>query len=321
MKYISIVFFFIISNTFAQTLSDNLLLHYSFNGNANDDSANSHDGINSGATFGLDRFGNPNSAAYFDGIDDYIDLPNLLALKPDLPVTFSFWIKYSSSDPSNRAVFNTSFEEDRSSGVSFNTQISTGTYGVSFGDGTYNYTSATRRSFNSTETIENDNWHHVVAIVNSATNMQIFIDCKDFGGNYHGTGGNLEYSNTSGSIGRRDRDLSIPAEYFQGAIDDFMYWDRELTLYEINSLCNQLDTSEFSLNENHIILYPNPTSEILNIKTTIELDYISIYNLFGQLVFFDSFKNKINIGNLLAGIYLIEFSFENKVERKKIIVK
>lgn len=51
------------------------------------------------------------------------------------------------------------------------------------------------------------------------------------------------------------------------------------------------------------------------------MKYISIYNSFGQLVFFDSFKSKINIGDLLSGIYLIEFSFENKVERKKIIVK
>lgn len=59
--------------TFAN-LSDGLILHYTFNGNANDTTGNGYDGIVYGATLTVDRFGNPDSAYSFDGIDDYIDM-------------------------------------------------------------------------------------------------------------------------------------------------------------------------------------------------------------------------------------------------------
>ena len=101
MKNILIFLLLSISGVSSQDLSDNLLLHYEFNGNAIDSSDNDYHGPISGVIFGLDRNGNPNSAAYFDGIDDFIDLPNLTELKPDLPVSFSFWIKYDNPNYQN----------------------------------------------------------------------------------------------------------------------------------------------------------------------------------------------------------------------------
>jgi hypothetical protein len=57
-------------------LTDGLLAYYPFNGNANDVTGNSHDGMVYGATLTPDRFGNPNSAYSFDGINDYIGVTN-----------------------------------------------------------------------------------------------------------------------------------------------------------------------------------------------------------------------------------------------------
>ena len=51
-----------------------LIAYYPFNNNANDESGNGHDGIVYGATPTTDRFGNPNSAYSFDGIDNYINI-------------------------------------------------------------------------------------------------------------------------------------------------------------------------------------------------------------------------------------------------------
>jgi hypothetical protein len=53
---------------------EGLVAYYPFNGNANDESGNGNHGTVRGATLTQDRFGNPNSAYYFDGIDDVIDL-------------------------------------------------------------------------------------------------------------------------------------------------------------------------------------------------------------------------------------------------------
>ena len=55
-------------------LSTGLVVHYDFDGDADDQSVNGHDGTVYGATLTVDRFGNANSAYHFDGIDDYIDM-------------------------------------------------------------------------------------------------------------------------------------------------------------------------------------------------------------------------------------------------------
>lgn len=49
-----------------------LVAYYPFSGNADDESGNDYHGTVSGATLVDDIFGNPNSAYYFDGIDDII---------------------------------------------------------------------------------------------------------------------------------------------------------------------------------------------------------------------------------------------------------
>lgn len=44
--------------------------------------------------------------------------------------------------------------------------------------------------------------------------MKIIVNCVDSGGEYSGFGGQLVYSLTPGSLGRHDRDIYAPANYF-----------------------------------------------------------------------------------------------------------
>lgn len=231
--FFSIFQLFLIVNIFAQNLEDGLLVYYPFDDNFQDISGNNNDAINNGAVFGEDRQGNPNSACYFDGLDDFINLPNIASLKPDLPVSFSFWIKYESDG--YRPVFNTSFEEDKSSGVYFNSN-SMGNYSVSFGDGSDFYSSSTRSTFISEANAAINVWHFLVVVVESSRQIKIFEDCKEYRGTYSGTGGNLQYSSNAGSIGRHDRNTSLPADFFKGAIDEFRYWNRALNDEDIAEL-------------------------------------------------------------------------------------
>ena len=57
-------------------LDSGLVACYPFNGNANDQSGNGYNGIVNGATLTSDRFGNPNSAYTFNGINNYIYAPD-----------------------------------------------------------------------------------------------------------------------------------------------------------------------------------------------------------------------------------------------------
>src|SRR6478672_779804 len=159
----------------SQDLTDQLLVHYPFDGNTNDVSGHDYHATPFGATLAPDRDGNPNSAYYFDGFDDYINFPNLDALKPVLPVSFSFWIKYDSTDYDHQVVFNTSYEENHATSVVFNAQSGTGKYVINFADGQYFYGASSRRSYVSNRTIETTDWHHITVIVNSAADMKIYV--------------------------------------------------------------------------------------------------------------------------------------------------
>lgn len=56
--------------------TDGLSGWWSFNSSANDESVNGNNGTVNGAISVDDRFGSVNSAYYFDGIDDYIEIPH-----------------------------------------------------------------------------------------------------------------------------------------------------------------------------------------------------------------------------------------------------
>jgi hypothetical protein len=78
----------------AQTLpTEGLVGYFPFNGNANDESGNAHHGTVYGATPTTDRFGNPNSAYYFNGVDNYIVLPENIITGKDSVFEISFWYK------------------------------------------------------------------------------------------------------------------------------------------------------------------------------------------------------------------------------------
>ncbi|MBU8891476.1 MAG: LamG domain-containing protein [Bacteroidales bacterium] len=69
---------------------DPAIAYYPFNGNTNDYSENENHAINHGADLTSDRFGNPNSAYDFDGLNDYMQLTNTLDASNGL--SFSFWV-------------------------------------------------------------------------------------------------------------------------------------------------------------------------------------------------------------------------------------
>jgi Concanavalin A-like lectin/glucanases superfamily/Secretion system C-terminal sorting domain len=301
-------------------INENLLLYYSFDGNANDLSGNDYHGAPNGVSYGDDRFGNPNSAVLFDGIDDFIDFPNQTALKPQFPLSFSFWIKYESNSVNDRAVFDTSFQDDFSSGVWFNSQSSSGRHAVNHGDGSPFYNSSSRRTYVSNEEIEISVWRHVAVVIRSSTDMEIYINCKNFGGEHSGSGGNLEYASSSGSLGRHDRDLGAAPLYFKGSLDDFRYWDRAITISEIIELCDP-SLGITDLSEESVKIYPNPAMDVVNIESTnIDFNTYKIYNITGQVLRNENYTSTIYIDGFSEGVYYLQLIAGNTVLTKKILI-
>jgi hypothetical protein len=72
-------------------------------------------------------------------------------------------------------------------------------------------------------------------------------------------------------------------------------------------------------------VYPNPTSDILNIKSINEIDNISVFNLLGQEVAkFETneiIDSSINISDLESGLYLVKISAGDKTETLRVTKK
>ena len=61
-------------------LENGLMAYYPFNGDATDASGNGNNAVFNNATLTDDYKGNPNSAYYFNGVDNYMQIPNSTSL-------------------------------------------------------------------------------------------------------------------------------------------------------------------------------------------------------------------------------------------------
>jgi gliding motility-associated-like protein len=224
-----------------QDLSNGLLLHYNFSGNADDVSGNNMHGVVDGAVLTAGKDGSPNTAYSFDGLNDLINFPNDNFLKPSLPITFSATFMLSNVPPGSHIIVNTDFSLNTYFGAWLGTNADMKlhlSYGAGFPDRT---SPSDRRTFSTTNSINVGQWYNVVAIIRGATDMEIWIDCVKQNGTYSGTGSNSDLLyNTSPSINGGLGMVDIagsPPYYMKGAIDDFKYWNRSLSLEETAIAC------------------------------------------------------------------------------------
>ncbi len=71
-----------------------------------------------------------------------------------------------------------------------------------------------------------------------------------------------------------------------------------------------------------IFVYPNPTQNMLSIKTELSIKEIAIYDILGQKYFSKTFESNINISQLPKGVYFLKLTDEsNKVHIQKFIKK
>jgi hypothetical protein len=194
----------------------NLIAYYPLDGDAKDKSSNRNDGTVYGAKLTLDRFGRSDRAYVFDGVDDYIDIPDELLPSDDSDLAFSLWIKtlnrfepiLSNSDGSSKGRFECRTDETLHAGVFYIFIGDDGLVGNHF------------KLFAESK-INDNNWHHIAVLRESGV-WKIFID------------GKMEASKNSDYLISNKLDLrlgSIGADrkpYFTGKIDDIRFYDYTL---------------------------------------------------------------------------------------------
>lgn len=312
---------------FSQGLTDGLLAYYKFNGDAVDYSGNGYHATVNGPLLVEDENGNPGSAYYFDGVDDYIDLPNVSALKPEFPFTYSIVVKLENITQVGSCMFTNDFEENNYHGShAAMSSDGTGRIALTVGGGQGGTSPNNRRTKWSDAGIVPLKWYRLTFITRGATDMDIYIDCVNAGGWYEGTGSTqIAYSSVQGSFGRKDANVGLPPYYFEGTISDFAFWNRELTVDEVESLCSGILGVESTLNGNsdHVI-YPNPTNGQFTLNFPTEQHYVvEVFDALGRMVSTEEYENisstSIELDN--PGLYTLVIRSQTGNSGQKLVVQ
>ncbi|MFH2143869.1 MAG: LamG-like jellyroll fold domain-containing protein [Bacteroidota bacterium] len=320
--YNLLIIILFVTHLYAQSFSDSLLLHYNFsNGQAIDLSGNGFHGIVN-ATSSTDRFGIAGKALHFNGIDEFVELPNVSELKPQLPVSIAFWVKFDTLLFKNTWVFNSDYQDNLYSGVWAGYNPNNSLFSVEYGDGGNTDPNHRRSKGTDVFNIYTKTWYLFVAVVMGPLDMDIYIDCEIISGVYSGNGGALSYSSNPGYIGLIDRATTSP-DYFMGDIDELWYWNRAITPYDINEICNITSESEINKLEKEIKIFPNPTSDQVTISLPENFDFyrIDFYNSLGILTFSSTEIENIDLNSLSNGVYVINVVNSNNgvIGRKSFI--
>ena len=208
--------------------SCNLIAYYPFNGNANDESGNGHDGTVNGATLTTDIEGNPDSAYSFDGNGDYIEVLHSSDLSPTNQITFSTWAyREDWSTYSQEKILSKTHAGGYSIGAD-SYDIPIGNIGVQvFRNNSYAspYISASSLA---------SGWHHFAGTYDGRY-LKFYVDGElknsdDAGNNYP-----VQYNYNSSLIIASEADESVGEQqwYFDGKIDEVKIWNCALSAEEI----------------------------------------------------------------------------------------
>ncbi len=243
MKILLCCFLLMTEFCFAQVnLKQGLQAYYPFNGNANDESGNNNNPVKNNATITADRFGNPNSAYHFNGLYQYMQIPNKPSLNFGKEISLSVWVRptgfYYGICHASQLI--------SKGGGNYNP----GNYALRFDDVLYtagNGCNGTvcdtlHQNFRGTGTvlkpypgefIKKNKWYNVL-YSNDGKTAKLYVDCE------------LKYSVTFPETFTNNEDLFFGKsddEFFpfwlNGDLDEIRIYNRALTAEEIFLLCHE----------------------------------------------------------------------------------
>lgn len=240
-------------------LTNGLIAYYPFNGNANDASGNGNNGVVYGAQPTTDRLGYSNSAYYFNGSNEYISIPPVVALSNAVQATISMWVEDLS--PIQTGSFLGDWNETNG-GIYLNDYL-----GVNFGIAILPNGQITT----STSTLVGS-WHHVVVVFDgtqsgNATRLTYYQD---------GISNILTFPYTiPATLGGGASSILIgarqvygsPGDFFLGLIDDIRIYNRALSDGEVQQLYLIEAPAIVSINKAVYLASPN-----LKVGTNYQLE-------------------------------------------------
>jgi len=286
-----------------------LVAYYPFNGNANDESGNGHNGIVFDATLTNDRNGNPDSAYLFDGINDYIDIGDW---ENGGPMSFTFWARWDAYHNYSRIV-------DLGNGSSSNNiVVSQRQSNDELFFSIYLGSSETKMY---TSTITPSQWDFYSATVDVSGVMTLYKNGQEIAQKLDGVTPNF-LLRTEQFIGKSNFSQD---GYFQGAIDELSIYKTALTETEVLNLYNDylLDVTDEQINPSNSFYIYNNSLNFNDQQNVFEIKRIVIYNLLAQEVMKSSeIQLEMPLNFLDKGVYILKVeNINGLITTKKFVIQ
>jgi len=281
-------------------LDSGLVAFYPFNGDANDYSGYSPNGINNGAHLTPDHNGDADRAYYFDGIASRINVTKDEFVNNALSV--SFFIRITD-------ILTYTFCAACSDFCLFTDADSVGML-------------ITRQTVPSMQMVraysQLNKWTHVVGTYDGQ-NIRLYINGVIADSVYH-----------PGIITDPNWDLTIGTfggNYWKGEFDELRIYNRVLTPTEISDFYVYYGISEY-ISQSRIDVWPNPCNDILNYSCEkISNPEVKLYDISGKCVFSENNSvmqaggyYSIDVSSIPAGVYLLRCSTGSNVLDRKISI-
>jgi hypothetical protein len=322
-------------------LDDGLVAYYPFSGNANDLSGHGHHAEVFGCTLTTDRYDGPNSAYFFDGVDDYMNVldSDMLSGGSGKSFTWSVWINTQivPEPPVGRKIV-AKFKDDayKDWGIILGEHpLEPGFVSVRFGyeNGHGNQ----GPTLISSQLMTVNEWYHVAVTLNGSNrNAAMYVDGEPQDTvvlNY-----DLPDTDAPVKIGKQEYELHGQWGYFHGKIDDIRIYSRVISEDEIQCLAGILtgvgDTPNTDLTLTQS--YPSPFSSTTRIGYRIQHSghvRLTVYDATGRVVreLVDDAKGRgeysvewvgldDNGQKAPAGVYFIRLLATEQVVAKKIVL-
>ncbi|CAN5719798.1 hypothetical protein BH10BAC3_BH10BAC3_19570 [soil metagenome] len=290
MKKVLLSVFFCISIfqlTFSQVQNyvplNGLVGWWPFSGDAVDSSGNGNNGTVNGAILTTDRFGSQNSAYSFNGINNYISIPNSASLQNLTSITISAWINiqswYSGGGQLWFPILNKSDQQGQYGKYSVALSSTGAISHLDTKENGYGYSNFTLKK-----------WYHIVVTFSNSDTTKFFVNGVNI---YSGPTFSFPQNSVQNLPLIIGKDAPGLIEYSNGFIDDIGIWNRALTDSEIRTFF----TESVTLNSNKTNVGINVSTPVrsLHVKDVLRLEprLGAPLNPSKGDIYFDGYLNKL----------------------------
>lgn len=113
-----------------------------------------------------------------------------------------------------------------------------------------------------------------------------------------------------------------PTVGFAGGVSQAQVGGAAVPAFSVLSGSVSLAVSEADANKLKLSVFPNPVSEVLNLKSDKEITGVTVIDLSGKIIKREKGASQINVSNLAKGTYVVQAAYKNgSVENTKFIKK